>query len=253
MADDGRDFLGRALVTGELIPPRAKAAYRPPYSARSQVTFWEGRPPPVPFPALSTRPPLRFFSPEERRTLEAVCERILPQDDRDDGHKIPICHIDERLWGGGDGECAADMPPDPQAYRQGLEGIDMVARQMFGRLFVELGTLAQDRVLKALHDGTAPARTGIWKRMPAPRFFLLVLRDMVEAYAAHPRAWDELGLEGPSYPRGDMRIEHCEPETWEVEEARHAWEPSEARPSASCARAAREVASSEAASPGRTH
>jgi hypothetical protein len=254
MADDGREFLGRALVTAERIPPRAKTNYRPPYnSARGQVAFWEGKPPAVPFPVISARPPLRFFSPEERRTLEAVCERILPQDARDDGHKIPICHIDERLCAAGEGECAADMPPDPQAYRQGIEGIDTVAKQMFGRPFVELGNLAQDRVLKALHDGTAPARAGIWKRMPAPRFFLMVLRDMVEAYGAHPQAWDELGLEGPSYPRGEMRIEHSEPETWEVEEARHAWEPSQARAPVSCASAARHLAVAEAVRPGRTH
>ena len=33
------------------------------------------------------------------------------------------------------------------------------------------------------------------------------MQDVVEAYYAHPYAWDEVGFGGPAYPRGYMRLE----------------------------------------------
>ena len=45
----------------------------------------------------------------------------------------------------------------------------------------------------------------------------------MEAYYAHPWAWDEVGFGGPAYPRGYMRLERGEPEPWEVEEQRYEW------------------------------
>jgi hypothetical protein len=243
MADDGSELWGRSSEPGEPMPPRAKPGYPVGYGALGEVPFWDESP--------------RFFSPEERRTLEAVCERILPQDDRDDEHKIPIVpHIDERLSTGrsdSDGEHLAGMPPDPEAYRQGLEGIDMVARHMFGRPFVDLGSLAQDRVLKVLQDGALPAGYRVWERMPAPRFFMLIMRDVAEAFSANPLAWDELGPGAPAYPRGDLRLGHIEPEAWEVEEPRHAWEPSEAHGPVACEKTATPFAHAAAMGQGRTH
>ncbi len=61
--------------------------------------------------------------------------------------------------------------------------------------------------------------------MPAHRFFMLVLQDVLEVYYAHPWAWDEIGFGGPAYPRGYMRLEGGMPEPWEVEERRTPWRP----------------------------
>ncbi|MDQ2679511.1 MAG: gluconate 2-dehydrogenase subunit 3 family protein, partial [Candidatus Eremiobacteraeota bacterium] len=44
-----------------------------------------------------------------------------------------------------------------------------------------------------------------------------------DAYYAHPWAWDEIGFGGPAYPRAYMRLEHGEPEPWEVRERRYEW------------------------------
>ncbi len=57
------------------------------------------------------------------------------------------------------------------------------------------------------------------------RYWMLLLQDAVEAYYAHPYAWDEIGFGGPAYPRAYMRLESGEPEPWEVEEQRYAWAP----------------------------
>ncbi|MDQ6943705.1 MAG: gluconate 2-dehydrogenase subunit 3 family protein, partial [Candidatus Eremiobacteraeota bacterium] len=51
--------------------------------------------------------------------------------------------------------------------------------------------------------------------------------DCAEAYYAHPWAWDEIGFGGPAYPRAYMRLERGEPEPWETNEKRYAWEPPE--------------------------
>ena len=56
------------------------------------------------------------------------------------------------------------------------------------------------------------------------RFWMLLLQDVLDAYYAHPYAWDEIGFGGPAYPRGYMRLEGGKPEPREVEEQRYAWE-----------------------------
>ena len=64
----------------------------------------------------------------------------------------------------------------------------------------------------------------IWEKMAIHRYWALLVQDCVEAYYAHPWAWDEIGFGGPAYPRAYMRLEHGEPEPWEVEEQRYEWE-----------------------------
>ncbi len=166
--------------------------------------------------------------------MKAVCDRILPQDDREESHKIPIVNvIDERLYSGRlDGYRFASMPPDHEAHRLGLLGITEVSRHMFQRQFVDLSPLEQEAVLKTIHDGDPPAGYEIWQKMPVHRFWLLLVQDVVGAYYAHPYAWDEIGFGGPAYPRGYMRLENGEPEPWEVKERRYEWAAPTDSPSA---------------------
>jgi hypothetical protein len=179
-------------------------------------------------------PPIRFFTAEEAQLLAAVCERILPQDDRDELHKIPIVNfIDERLHQDRlDGYRFEGMPPDQEAHRLGLRAIAEVAQHMFQRAFVELGATDQELVLETLHDGQPPAGRAIWARMPVSRYWLLLVQDVVGVYYAHPFAWDEVGFGGPAYPRGYMRLENGEPEPWEVDERRYDWAAPLGSPSA---------------------
>jgi hypothetical protein len=50
-----------------------------------------------------------------------------------------------------------------------------------------------------------------------------MMGDAIDAYYAHPWAWDEIGFGGPAYPRAYTRLERGEPEPWEVEEKRYDW------------------------------
>ena len=59
--------------------------------------------------------------------------------------------------------------------------------------------------------------------MSVHRFWQLIMGDAIDAYYAHPWAWDEVGFGGPAYPRAYTRLERGEPEPWEVEEKRYDW------------------------------
>ena len=157
--------------------------------------------------------------------MQAVCDRLMPQDDRDEAHKIAIVnYIDNRLYNRNiDGYRFEDMPPDHEAHLLGLQAIEAIAQYMFSQSFIELGPRDQDQVLQTIHDGNPPAAEDIWRKMSVTRFWMLLMQDAVDAYYAHPYAWDEVGFGGPAYPRGYMRLENGKPEPWEVEEQRYEW------------------------------
>lgn len=212
--------------TGKPITPSAQPGYYPGYHTLSQQAFWDEATRNVVVRRVEQVPPIRFFTPEEARFWQAVCDRLLPQDDRDEEHKVPVLNfIDERLYHKRiSGYRYEDMPPDDEAYHLGREGIEAIAKQMFQASFPDLGPREQDEVLLTLHQFRPPAGQDIWQKMSVPRFWMLIMQDVATAYYAHPYAWDEIGFGGPAYPRGYMRLERGEPEPWEVKEQRYAWE-----------------------------
>ena len=156
---------------------------------------------------LEQIPPIRFFTDEEVQTLTAIAERIVPQPDRGETEKVPIIPwIDEKLYEDKrDGYRYEGMPPQREAWRLGLAGINQTAQALFkGKPFVDLDRLSQDVVLQHIARGRASGEA--WKKMPAARFFRDVLcSTIVKIYYAHPRAWNEIGYSGPSSPRGHVR------------------------------------------------
>jgi hypothetical protein len=215
--------------TGRPIGPLAQPGYYPGYHTLDQQKFWDARTREVVLDRVHNVPLIRFFAPEEAKLMEAVASRILPQDDRDEQHRIPIVPmIDKRLFEGRrDGYRQEDMLPDEDAIREGLKAIEEIAQHLHHRSFTELGPREQDEVLQTIHHGKPPAGGEIWKHLPVHRFWLLLVKDCVEAYYAHPWAWDEIGYGGPAYPRGYMRLENGEPEPWEVRERRYDWKAPE--------------------------
>ena len=211
--------------TGKPIEPMAQPGYYPGYRTLSQQKFWDAKTREVVLHRVNHVPPIRFFNPEEARILQAICDRLLPQDDRDDAHKIPIVpRIDERLYENShDGYRYENMPPDREAYHLGIKAVDRIARHLHGCGFAELGPLEQDEIMRSLHDGKPAAAHEIWEKMPVHRFWMELMQDCVEAYYSHPWAWDEIGYGGPAYPRAYMRLERGEAEPWEKKEKRYEW------------------------------
>ena len=112
---------------------------------------------------LKEIPPIRFFTDEEARRLVAIIERILPQPDRNECQKIPILPwIDEKLFEDKrDGYRYEGMPPQREAWRVGLEGINETARALFaGREFIDLDPVSQDVVLTHVAEATLLATPG---------------------------------------------------------------------------------------------
>lgn len=213
--------------TGQPLPPRAQPGYYPGFSTLAQQAYWDEATRRVVLDRVRQVPPFRFFTPEEAALMEAVCARLLPQDDRDSEHRIPLApRVDARLYAGViDGYRYEDMPPDGEAYRIGLRGIQAISYALTGGPFEQAQPREQDRILKTIHDNEPPAAADVWRRVPPPLFWSLMLQDVIEAYYAHPWAWDEIGFGGPAYPRGYMRLEGGKPEPWEKREQRYTWAP----------------------------
>jgi hypothetical protein len=169
---------------------------------------------------LEEVPPIRFFTPEEARTLAAVAERIIPQPDRDEAMKVPVVPwIDEKLYKDRrDGYRYEELPPQREAWRLGLAGIEEAARALFGgRSFCDLETLSQDVVLRHVERGDPPGEA--WERLPSACFFRNVLSiTIVKIYYAHPLAWNEIGYSGPSSPRGHVRKWEGGVDPWDAHE-----------------------------------
>ena len=168
---------------------------------------------------LEEVPPVRFFTDGEARTLAAVAERIIPQPDRSNDEKVPVVPwIDEKLYEDKrDGYRYEELPPQREAWRLGLKGIDETAQALFGgKSFARLDPLSQDAVLTHVARGDAPGAT--WKQLPAARFFKSVLSiTVIKIYYAHPAAWNEIGYNGPSSPRGHVRKWEGGVDPWEAQ------------------------------------
>jgi hypothetical protein len=169
-------------------------------------------------------PPIRFFTPDEVALLGAVAERIIPQPDRAPRERVPIVpFIDERLHEDRrQGYRYEGIPPQREAWRAGLAGIDATARALHQRAFAALSDEEQDDVLRRIEHGGPPGDA--WARLDARRFFTNVLCEtVVKIYYAHPIAWNETGYNGPSSPRGHVRKWIGGVDPWEAHERKTLW------------------------------
>ena len=212
-------------ITGAPLSKCEQPGYYPGFSTLRQKRYWDTATRRLIEERVSRQKPIRFFTPDEARTMYAVVDRILPQDDRTDERRIPILpSIDERLYENRlDGYRFEDMPPDQEAYRIAARAFEEMAQTLHGRAFHELERREQEKILKSIHHKNPQAAQQSWKQMNIERFWTMLVSDVVAVYYAHPWAWDEIGFGGPAYPRGYMRLEEGEPEPWEVEEQRYEW------------------------------
>lgn len=167
--------------------------------------------------AISRTP--RFFTPGEWTTLEAICDRIMPQPA--DRPKAPLpAYVDQKMAENiQDGYRYAVLPPQGEAWRRGLKALDEAAKSAFGGAFHTLLPERQDEVLRRAQLG---ALTGeAWDGMPCKAFFEhRLLPDITHAYYATPTAWNEIGFGGPASPRGYVRMALNRRDPWEAVEAK---------------------------------
>jgi len=137
----------------------------------------------------------QFFAPETFALLEAVAACLFPQPDRPDRPIALAPAADQRLAEGrADGWRYDALPPDREAYRLGLGGIQETAQALFLNDFAQLDTQQRHHVMQAVAGGTPPGIT--WQTLDAARFFEEMLAELTETYYAHPLAQEEIGYVG---------------------------------------------------------
>jgi len=78
--DDDRPYDPR---TKKPIGPLRQPGYYPDFSTLAQQKFWDAKTREVILDRVHNIPPIRFFAPVAVKLLEVICDRIIPQDDRD--------------------------------------------------------------------------------------------------------------------------------------------------------------------------
>lgn len=164
-------------------------------------------------------PEFRFFNDGERRTLEALCACVVPQDSRPPERCVAIAPwIDQRCHEALlDGFRFDDMPDERESWRAGLAGLDETAGELFQHAFADLTDDQRRTVLQAIDGGESPG--DVWSRLPPRRWWRqFALRQIVAVYYSHPYAWNQIGFGGPAYPRGYASLNHGATEPWEPRE-----------------------------------
>ena len=132
----------------------------------------------------------QFFTAPELACLVAIAAVVVPHESAHWRTNV-AGEIDARLFrGDGKGWRYAELLPEPEMYKQGLELINRGAQERFsGRNFADLEFHDQEHVLRLTFENGSVA---VW----ADLFWEELLVDIVEAYYAHPYAQATLGAFG---------------------------------------------------------
>jgi hypothetical protein len=203
----------------------SERAFRNPYPdydvlAKWDTPSWNDQTRAVIARRLTEVPARRFLSELQFATLQAVCDRVMPQPERTGDDKVPIApFIDARLQNNRtSGTRYVPLPPMRECWQRGLDAIEAEAQHRFHRSYAALDPAEQDLILHAMNKGEtlSPA----WgPHLPAQKFMRHeLLQVIVETYYAHPAAWSEVGFGGPASPRGYVRLQPNRHDSWEGEE-----------------------------------
>jgi hypothetical protein len=168
-----------------------------------------------------------WCSPDEWRTLRALCALIVPQpishstpQARPAHTVVPLAALVDRkiAAGQGDGYRNARLPPLQRAWRIGLAALDDESRHCYHAAFADIGERERIALVQAMEHGTLTRDA--WQSMPSKLFFTQrVLHDLCTTFYSHPSAWSEIGFGGPANPRGYVRMVFDRRDPWEAKEA----------------------------------
>jgi len=153
--------------------------------------------------------PWRFFTVEEARTVEAICDHLVPADQDPGATEAGVVNfIDRQLVG--------HLKRWQSAYREGIAGVDQTSLGLSGKKFVDLPAGKQTEVLTALEKGSAPGE--VWKRRSPQEFFELIVNHTMQGFYGDPRhggnrdriSWKMLGLTYPPV-RGRLQYDLTKP------------------------------------------
>jgi hypothetical protein len=185
--------------------PQMRGRY-PDYDVLEQAGHWDEATRRVVLDRVERLPPIRFFDEREVATLGAFCDLVLAQDAEP---RIPVlAMVDRKLYEKrAEGYRYADMPADPQAWREVARMLDAAAA---GQDFAAADRETQLRIVERFSQGELD-----WDGLPVARAWGMVMRDILSAFYSHPWAWNEIGFGGPAFPRGYARLAAGQREHWE--------------------------------------
>ncbi len=162
----------------------------------------------------------RFFTEKEQATATALFDQLLFQPAEP---RIPVMNmVDARIADHEtDGWHYENMPDDEQAWRDTLAGLDADSADRHGHPFAECEWDEQKDLLQRIQD----LGTDQWHGMIASHVWSLWTRYGCTAFYAHPLAWNEIGFDGPAYPRGYKNMGVDRLEGIEVHDARPSDDP----------------------------
>jgi hypothetical protein len=200
------------------LTPQLHGRY-PDYDVLAEADHWDDVTRRLVLARVHDVPPFRFFDERERRTLKALCDTLLAQDREP---RVPVLSfVDEKLYENrGDGYQFFDMPSDQETWRRVARGLDDEARALGLESFDELSEHHRNMVCHRF--AKAELTGGVWASFNVSRAFATVMRDVCQAFYAHPWSWNEIGFGGPAYPRGYAAFGNPalgERESWEGAEA----------------------------------
>jgi gluconate 2-dehydrogenase gamma chain len=139
-------------------------------------------------------PAWRFFSQEEARTVDAICEQIIPGDQDPGAHEAGVVnYIDLQL--------SSRFRRFQKVYRSGVAAVDQASLSQFHKTFTELAATEQIVVLESVERDH-------------PSFFSLILNHTRQGFYGDPRhggnrdrvSWKMVGLASPPI-RGRQRYD----------------------------------------------
>lgn len=190
------------------------------FDVTSQSRHWDGNTRRVVESRLDPSPPIRFFTAEEQAAASALFDQLLYQRSEP---RVPVVQmVDSRLAENQtDGWHYETMPADDAAWRETLAQLDADSRERFGCPLAECSWDDQSSLLQSIRD----LGNDRWHGMVASHVWSLWTRYACTAFYSHPLAWNEIGFDGPAYPRGYKNLGLDRLEGIEVRDARPADDP----------------------------
>ena len=192
----------------------------PDYDVLEQAPHWDEATRKVVLARVEQVPEIRFFDAVEARTLKAFCDVVTAQDSEP---RIPVLsYVDDKLHSGRlDGYQYYDLPDDRELWRLVARGLDEEARRRGSPSYADADAELRDAIVADFAE--AKLHGGTWSTLSVSRAWTIVTGHIVQAFYAHPWAWNEIGFGGPAYPRGYSRfgsphLDKAEREEWEGEE-----------------------------------
>lgn len=193
--------------------------FRSPYPGWDVLSKWDG-----PSYNDQTRavlrarlapPPPSALSPAEYAALEALCDRVIPQEGEARADIAAV--IDQDVASGRPtGTRYEGMPDNAESWRRGLAALDAEARARGAARFADAPSETRDAILAAI-DGGETRAPDAWEGLK-PQTFLrhTAFKQIVAVYYAHPKGQSEIGFGGPASPRGYVRLGPDRLDEWEA-------------------------------------